>query len=127
MVQAGPLAGLIAQLLLLVRARGDGRSGACRLDCRNRVGSILDVALGRGASRVPEARLGPADWVTLTRATLAVGVAALVADSFGRPRPSRCSCRSRSLRSSWTVDGGSRDAPDGARWAGTSTPRSTRS
>ena len=32
-------------------------------------------------------RLGPADWVTLARATLAVGVAALVADSFDQPAP----------------------------------------
>ncbi len=32
-------------------------------------------------------RLGPADWVTLARATLAVGVAALVADSFAEPVP----------------------------------------
>ena len=31
------------------------------------------------------AQVGPADWVTLARATLAVGVAALVADSFGEP------------------------------------------
>ncbi|HEX4717000.1 MAG TPA: hypothetical protein VH300_00605 [Thermoleophilaceae bacterium] len=32
-------------------------------------------------------RLAPADWVTLARATLAVGVAALVADSFEVPVP----------------------------------------
>ena len=32
-------------------------------------------------------RLGPADWVTLARATLAVGVAALTADSFDQPAP----------------------------------------
>ncbi|MGN6217714.1 MAG: CDP-alcohol phosphatidyltransferase family protein [Solirubrobacterales bacterium] len=32
-------------------------------------------------------RLGPADWVTLTRAALAAGLAALVADSFTRPVP----------------------------------------
>ena len=32
-------------------------------------------------------RLGPADWVTLARATLAVGVAALVADSFAESVP----------------------------------------
>src|SRR5262249_17423744 len=32
-------------------------------------------------------RLGPADRVTLARATLAVGVAALVADSFAEPVP----------------------------------------
>jgi phosphatidylglycerophosphate synthase len=33
------------------------------------------------------AQVGPASWVTLVRATLAVGVAALVADSFVRPVP----------------------------------------
>jgi phosphatidylglycerophosphate synthase len=38
----------------------------------------------RAVQTVPR-RLGPADWVTLARATLAVGVAALVADSFGEP------------------------------------------
>ena len=32
-------------------------------------------------------RLGPADWVTLARATLTVGVAALVVDSFARAVP----------------------------------------
>ena len=45
---------------------------------------ILDTALARALWRDPAARLGPADWVTLTRATLAVGVAALAADSFER-------------------------------------------
>ena len=39
----------------------------------------------RGVRRYRTNRLGPADWVTLARATLAVGVAALVADSFGEP------------------------------------------
>jgi phosphatidylglycerophosphate synthase len=39
----------------------------------------------RGLSRYRADRLSPADWVTLARATLAVGVAALVADSFDRP------------------------------------------
>jgi phosphatidylglycerophosphate synthase len=42
-------------------------------------------ALVRGLRRYRTNRLGPADWVTLTRATLAVGIAALVADSFGEP------------------------------------------
>ena len=41
--------------------------------------------IGRGLLRYRSNRLGPADWVTLVRATLAVGVAALVADSFGAP------------------------------------------
>jgi phosphatidylglycerophosphate synthase len=35
----------------------------------------------------PADRLGPADWVTLARATLAIGVAALIADSFAAPEP----------------------------------------
>jgi phosphatidylglycerophosphate synthase len=39
--------------------------------------------IGRGVLRYRFNRLGPADLVTLVRATLAVGVAALVADSFG--------------------------------------------
>ena len=43
------------------------------------------VALARGALRYGHYRLGPADWVTLVRATLAVGVATLVADSFDVP------------------------------------------
>ena len=48
---------------------------------------ITNGALARGLVRYGYDRLGPADWVTLTRASLAVGVAALVADSFDRPAP----------------------------------------
>ena len=47
--------------------------------------AIMNVALARGVRRYRTDRLGPADWVTLARATLAVGVAALVADSFREP------------------------------------------
>ena len=43
----------------------------------------MDAALAHGLLRNRSERIGPADWVTLARATLAVGVAALVADSFG--------------------------------------------
>ena len=84
-VARGPLTGLGVQLLLLAmlaQTVGLDRAGwvvgaACAL--------ILDAALARALWRGrPEARLGPADWVTLTRATLAVGVAALAADSFQR-------------------------------------------
>jgi phosphatidylglycerophosphate synthase len=50
-------------------------------------GVITNVALARGLSRYQCDRLGPADWVTLARATLAIGVAALVADSFHQPVP----------------------------------------
>jgi len=45
-------------------------------------GLVMNVALARGVLRYGSHRLGPADWVTLARATLVVGVAALVADSF---------------------------------------------
>ena len=47
----------------------------------------MNAALARGLSHYRSDRLGPADWVTLARATLAVGVAALVADSFAEPVP----------------------------------------
>jgi phosphatidylglycerophosphate synthase len=47
--------------------------------------AVMNAALIRGVRRYRTNRLGPADWVTLARATLAVGVAALVADSFGEP------------------------------------------
>ena len=47
-------------------------------------GLTLNVALARALWRDPSARLGPAGWVTLIRATLAVGVAALTAASFER-------------------------------------------
>jgi phosphatidylglycerophosphate synthase len=43
--------------------------------------------LARGVARNPREPLGPASRVTLVRATLAVGIAALVADSFGRDTP----------------------------------------
>ena len=41
------------------------------------------IAQAPGVSDDRAERLGPADWVTLARAAFAVGVAALVADSFG--------------------------------------------
>lgn len=73
----GPATGLLAQLLLL-SALGLGAAGwivgvACAV--------IMVAALARGE------RFGPASWVTLARATLTVGVAALVADSFAHDTP----------------------------------------
>lgn len=86
-VHAGPATGLIAQLLLLAALAGTvGLSGtgwvvgvACAVS--------MNAALNRGISRNGSDRLSPADWVTLARATLAVGVAALVAESFVEPVP----------------------------------------
>ncbi|WFE38659.1 CDP-alcohol phosphatidyltransferase family protein [Micromonospora sp. WMMD998] len=48
-------------------------------------GMVLLAVLDRGRRRSGADRLGPADWVTLVRATLAGGVTALVVDSFSRP------------------------------------------
>jgi phosphatidylglycerophosphate synthase len=90
--QTGPVTGLIAQLLLLGAlavavglggAHLSGRGWAVGVSC----GLITDAALARGLARHRSDRLSPADWVTLARATLAIGVAALVADSFHQPVP----------------------------------------
>jgi phosphatidylglycerophosphate synthase len=48
-------------------------------------GLTLNLALARALWRDPAAGLGVASWVTLVRATLAVGVAALTAASFELP------------------------------------------
>src|SRR5262245_23901656 len=83
----GPLTGLAAQLLLLAALAhtvGLTRAGWV-------VGAatalVPDATLARALWRDPDARLGPAGWVTLTRASLAVGVAALTASSFQRDLP----------------------------------------
>jgi phosphatidylglycerophosphate synthase len=84
-VQALPVTGVIAQVLMGAALAGTvGLSGAgwvVGVTC----GVIMNAALARGILRYRPDRLGPADWVTLARATLAVGVAALVADSFDEP------------------------------------------
>jgi phosphatidylglycerophosphate synthase len=85
--QTGPAIGLLAQVLLLavlVETAGLGAAGwvvgtACAV--------TMAVALASGLARSSGARLGPASWVTLARATLAVGVAALAADSFTGDTP----------------------------------------
>jgi phosphatidylglycerophosphate synthase len=86
-VAPGPLTGLGAQLLLLAglgETVGLGRAGWA-------VGAgsavVLDATLARALWRNAAARLGPAGWVTLTRATFTVGVAGLTAASFARDVP----------------------------------------
>jgi phosphatidylglycerophosphate synthase len=84
-VQAFPVTGVIAQVVMAAAlAWTVGLSGAgwiVAVTC----GVIVNVALARGILLYRPHQLGPADWVTLTRTTLAVGVAALVADSFDEP------------------------------------------
>ena len=86
-VHAGPLTGLFVQVLLLAAlAETVGLSAGgwvVGLTCA----VIMCSALARGLSRSRSAGLGAANWVTLARASLAVGVAALVADSFAHPAP----------------------------------------
>ena len=83
--QLGPLAGLVGTLLLLtVLARTVGIGGAGWI-VGLASGLTLNLALARALWRDPSAELGWPSWVTLTRATLAVGVAALTAASFERP------------------------------------------
>jgi phosphoglycerol transferase MdoB-like AlkP superfamily enzyme len=86
-VQAGPLAGLIAQALVLAALAGTVGLGAMGWVVGLTCGVIMYTALARGLSHHRLDGLGAADWVTLARATLAVGVAALVADSFRRAAP----------------------------------------
>jgi phosphatidylglycerophosphate synthase len=81
-VSAGPATGLVTLLTLLAAlaaTAGLGGAGwAAGIGC-----GVLGTAALAGAPRTT--RLGPADWVTLSRAVLAGGVAALTADSFARP------------------------------------------
>jgi hypothetical protein len=91
-VQAGPVTGMIAQVMLIAALAGSAAAHGARLSAGGWVvgvscGLITNAGLARGIAHYRAERLSPADWVTLTRATLAVGVAALVADSFARPVP----------------------------------------
>ena len=75
------LVGLCALLALLQVTVGLGvPAWAVGLGC----GLVTNVSLAVGMSRYGRERLGPADVVTLARAMLGCGVAALVADSFVR-------------------------------------------
>jgi phosphatidylglycerophosphate synthase len=82
--QLGPLAGLCGTLLLLTSLARTVGLGATGWFVGLASGLTLNVALARALWRDPSARLGPADWVTMIRATLVVGVAALTAASFER-------------------------------------------
>ncbi len=81
-VQSGPMIGLIALLGLLGVLDGTvGLSGSGWV-VGIASGLVTLAALSRGLANSSADGLGPADRVTLTRATLACGVAALTADSL---------------------------------------------
>jgi phosphatidylglycerophosphate synthase len=85
--QTGPATGLIAQLLLLAVLASTAGLGVAGWVAGVAGAVTMAAALARGLARRPGDRLGPASWVTLARATLAVGVAALAADSFTHDTP----------------------------------------
>lgn len=84
-VRTGPMAGLLAQLALLATlAAAPGLGGAgwlTGLAC----GVLTAALLAGGLNQAGLARLTPADRVTLARAVLVGGVAALIADGFAAP------------------------------------------
>jgi phosphatidylglycerophosphate synthase len=86
-VHAGPVTGLLAQVLLLAALAGTVGLGGAGWVVGIACGVITNALLCRGLARYHADRLGPADWVTLARATLTGGVAAITADSYGRPAP----------------------------------------
>ena len=83
----GPATGLIAQVLLLAVLAGTSGLGAAGWIVGVACAVTMAVVLASALRRRHGDRLGPASWVTLARATLAVGVAALAADSFTHSTP----------------------------------------
>src|SRR4051794_32757082 len=79
--QAGPATGLVAQVVLLAVLAATSGIGAAGWVVGVACALTVATVLARGLARSRD-RLGPASRVTLARATLAVGVAALTADSF---------------------------------------------
>jgi phosphatidylglycerophosphate synthase len=85
--RTGPMIGLTGQIVLLAALAGTVGLGVAGWIAGVGFGVAVCVALTQGLHRSGAAALGPADWVTLARATLVGGVAALTADSFGRSAP----------------------------------------
>ena len=83
--QLAPLAGLAGTVLILAVLAGTVGIGGAGWLVGLVSGLALNLALARALWRDPAAGLGWASWITLTRATLAVGVAALTAASFELP------------------------------------------
>ena len=81
-VQIGPLLGLVAQFVLLAVLAATVGLGLFGGLVGIAVGAATNAALVFGLERRGQDALGPADRVTLARATLVGGVAALAADSL---------------------------------------------
>ncbi len=86
-VHTGPVMGLVSQFAVIVALAATVGVGERGWFAGVGVAVTVNLLLARGLARHGAAGLGPADRVTLARATLTVAVAALVADSFDRPTP----------------------------------------
>jgi len=79
--RSGPLVGVVAQFVLLAALQVTVGLTVAAWVVGLLCGVVIDAAVARGL-RNADGRLGPADLVTMTRATLVCAVAALVVDSF---------------------------------------------
>ena len=86
-VRTGPVIGLIVQVVLLAGLAGTVGLGIAGWLVGIAYGAVTCTVLTRGLRQSGAGELGPADRVTLTRATLVGGVAALTVDSFDRHAP----------------------------------------
>jgi phosphatidylglycerophosphate synthase len=86
-VQTGPVIGLIVQIVLLTALAGTVGLSVAGWLAGIAYGVVTCVALTRGLHQSRAGDLSPADQVTLTRAILVGGVAALTVDSFDRHAP----------------------------------------
>jgi phosphatidylglycerophosphate synthase len=86
-VRPAPLIGLIGQLVVLTVLTPSAGLGTAGWLTGIACGLITYTALTRGLSRTGSVPFSPADWVTLTRTTLAGGVAALTAQSLAGHAP----------------------------------------
>jgi phosphatidylglycerophosphate synthase len=86
-VRTGPLVGLIVQVALLATLAGTVGLSISGWLAGAAYGAVACAMLTQGMHRSGAVALGPADRVTLGRATLVGAVAALAADSFDRYVP----------------------------------------
>jgi phosphatidylglycerophosphate synthase len=83
-VRTGPTLGLVAQVALLSLLAGTAGLGEAGWSTGVAYGVAVCFTLTWGLYRTCSTALGPADWVTLSRAVLSGGILALVVDSFAR-------------------------------------------
>jgi phosphatidylglycerophosphate synthase len=84
-VRTGLAIGLLAQLAVLIALAATVMLGPLGWLVGTSCGVITNLLLARGLLRAGAVGMGPADRVTLTRATLVGGIAALIADSLSGP------------------------------------------